>query len=349
MSENHVTAEGRNVNEAVAKAAEALGVEPAMVEHKIDISHFRNEDGRVVPRDTVKIIARAGDPEKMKARAAARKAALESSGSRDRDDRGGRGRDRDDRGPRGRDRDDRGPRGRDRDDRGPRGRDRDDRGPRGRDDRGGRGRDRDDRDRRPRHHERDERPAFEGDDSGAQAGKAWLEGLFGHMGVEATLKARAVAENEAVIDIDSPSARHLVGRRGANLRAIRALFSAVMERGGQSDWRYELNVEGGRDREERRDRDDRGGRGRDRDDRRGDRRSDRDMDKLKKLALRLAEEAVRTGESVRIRRELNSYERRAVHVTLADYDGVETQSEGEGHTKTVLIVPAGGGGGGGEE
>jgi predicted RNA-binding protein Jag len=33
-----------------------------------------------------------------------------------------------------------------------------------------------------------------------------------------------------------------------------------------------------------------------------------------------------------------------VHVTLADHEGVETQSEGEGHTKTVLIVPVRGGG-----
>ena len=76
---------------------------------------------------------------------------------------------------------------------------------------------------------------------------------------------------------------------------------------------------------------------------RGDRRSDRDMDKLKKLARRLAEEAVRTGESVRIRRELNSFERRTVHVTLADFEGVKTQSEGEGNHKTVAIIPVGGG------
>ncbi|MEC7948074.1 MAG: R3H domain-containing nucleic acid-binding protein [Myxococcota bacterium] len=303
MSENTVTAIGRTVNEAVAKAAEALGIEPEMVEHKLDISHFRNEDGRVIPQDTVKIIARAGDPEEMKARAARRREQLEAaarSESRGRDERRGGRFDRDDR-------------------------------------RGGRGRDRDER--RPRRRERDDRPAYDGDDSGAQAGRTWLEGLFGHMGVEATVKARAVAENEAVIDIDSPSARHLVGRRGANLRAIRALFGAVMERDGQAGWSYELNVEGGRDRDRDRDRDDR----RDRDGRRGDRRSDRDMDKLKKLAMRLADEAVQTGEAVRIRRELNSYERRAVHVTLADHEGVETRSEGEGHTKTVLIVPVGGG------
>jgi predicted RNA-binding protein Jag len=34
-----------------------------------------------------------------------------------------------------------------------------------------------------------------------------------------------------------------------------------------------------------------------------------------------------------------------VHVTLAEHADVETQSEGEGHHKTVLIVPVGGSGG----
>ena len=75
MSENSVTAEGQTVNEAIAAAAAALGVEAAMVDHKIDVSHFRNEDGRVISRDTVKIIAMVGDPDELKVRAEKRRAA----------------------------------------------------------------------------------------------------------------------------------------------------------------------------------------------------------------------------------------------------------------------------------
>lgn len=61
MSEesNIVTAEGRTVRDAVIEAAKLLGVPPGHVEHKLDITHFRTEDGRVRPVDTVKIIARA--------------------------------------------------------------------------------------------------------------------------------------------------------------------------------------------------------------------------------------------------------------------------------------------------
>jgi len=62
MSENQVTTEGNNVAEAIAKAAEVLGIPAEQVDHKLDLSHFRNEAGRTIPVDTVKIIAWAADP-----------------------------------------------------------------------------------------------------------------------------------------------------------------------------------------------------------------------------------------------------------------------------------------------
>ncbi len=136
------------------------------------------------------------------------------------------------------------------------------------------------------------------------------------------------------------------------------------EHGGQ---RFELSVDGGdrapreerfedrgprRDdrRDDRRRRDDRPRDDRPRDDRPrggaagGDRRSDRDIDKLRILARRLAEEARDTGEPVRFRKEMNSYERRMVHMELQDFPGVRTESEGDGQMKTIVILPAGKGG-----
>ena len=62
MSENQVTTEGNNVAEAIAKAAEILGIPAEQVDHKLDLSHFRNDAGRSIPVDTVKIIAWAADP-----------------------------------------------------------------------------------------------------------------------------------------------------------------------------------------------------------------------------------------------------------------------------------------------
>ena len=165
-----------------------------------------------------------------------------------------------------------------------------------------------------------------------------------------------MSDKQGAVNIDSPAARHLVGRRGTTLRSIRRLMEAALE-SEYGDWNIDVNVEGGRRRDDRddrrgrdrddrddrrgRDRDDRRGRGRDRGDR-GDRRSDRDIDRLKSLARRLASKAVKSGESITIRKEMNSYERRVVHLELADFDGVETESAGDGSMKQIIITPVSG-------
>lgn len=215
------------------------------------------------------------------------------------------------------------------------------------------------------------------DDAGARAAVEWLTGLLGHMEVEAKVTLLAVEGRQARVRIDSPRAAHLVGRQGSNLAAIRHLLERVMDGTPHADWSIDLSVEGGErpERRERRDddrgerrerRDDRGGddrrfegrrerrddrgdrrdRGerRDRRDDRGgdDRRSEVDIDKLRSLARKLAADALRTGEEVRFRRPLNSFERRAVHLELQDMDGVRSESEGDGPTKIVVIRPTGG-------
>lgn len=203
---------------------------------------------------------------------------------------------------------------------------------------------------------------------GVDAAVAWVTELLGLMNLEGTVTGSTVSDKTGSVNIDSPSARHLVGRRGATLRSIRRLMEAALE-AEYSDWNIDVNVEGGRRREDRDDRDDRRGRdrddrrGRDRDDRRGrdrddrddrrgrgrdrgdrgDRRSDRDIDRLKSLARRLASKAVKSGESITIRKEMNSYERRVVHLELADFDGVETESSGDGAMKQIIITPLGSG------
>ena len=62
MSENEITTEGTTVGEAVQKAAELLGVSKEEVAHKFDREHFRNNAGRTVPVETVKLICWAIEP-----------------------------------------------------------------------------------------------------------------------------------------------------------------------------------------------------------------------------------------------------------------------------------------------
>ena len=45
--------------------------------------------------------------------------------------------------------------------------------------------------------------------------KEWMEGLLSKMDVEATLTVDVTGDEQATLSIDSPSARHWVGRQGS--------------------------------------------------------------------------------------------------------------------------------------
>jgi len=62
---------------------------------------------------------------------------------------------------------------------------------------------------------------------------------------------------------------------------------------------------------------------------------------VKAMALRLAEAARRTGKVVAVA-PISARERRQIHLALADAEGVETRSEGEGLFRQLLVVPRAG-------
>jgi len=61
---------------------------------------------------------------------------------------------------------------------------------------------------------------------------------------------------------------------------------------------------------------------------------------LSRLAARAVKRARDTGRSIALD-PMNSKDRRTIHVTIRDEDGVETMSIGEGRYRQVLIVPEG--------
>ena len=287
IPENHIVAEGRSLRGAIEAAATTLGVAPALVEHKIDMAHFRSATGLGVGAETVKIFAWARDT-----------AAL----------------------------------------------------------------------------------------APLLAGEAWMRDLLAAMGRTGTVRGDLRGEG-VVLHVDAGAeGRFLVGRGGTTLRAIQHLLEVSVgakfagakfridvargdDEGGEApreDRRGEFRGEGGgRDRDDRRggggrDRDDRRGGGRDRDrdrggrdDRRGGGRREGDESELRKLAHKLALKVKETGNPEMIRRELNGFERRVVHVEVAEIEGVKTRSIGEGRERKVEIYAEDGGGseseGGGEE
>ncbi|MFK7930022.1 MAG: KH domain-containing protein [Myxococcota bacterium] len=356
------TGEGRDMQSAVSAAAESLGVKKHQVHHTLDMSHFRNAEGRSTSRDTVKVIAwvNADAPEEAPAepvRAPRPERAERDEGERrprrDRDE--GRGRERG-----GRDRGQREDRGRDRGDREDRGRGRE-RGGRDRDDRG-RGRERGGRDRDDRGPEREERKARSSEPMGepteaSEFAKGWFETLIAALRVEGTVEAAGTDDRVHIRIKPTSKAGRLIGRRGSTLAAIRHLLSLSVDKFGE----FVIDVDVDDDREDRKPRernDDRGegrGRGRDRDrgdgrgrgrgrGRRDDDRGEREQsaypeDKLKALARRAAEKAVETQKTITINLDLNSYDRRIVHLEVSECDGVATQSVEKDGKKVVQVIP----------
>ena len=59
---------------------------------------------------------------------------------------------------------------------------------------------------------------------------------------------------------------------------------------------------------------------------------------LQKIAARVSERVKRSGEEEELSR-MNPYERRIVHLAVAEIEGVTTESEGDGVMKRVVIFP----------
>ena len=104
----------------------------------------------------------------------------------------------------------------------------------------------------------------------------------------------------------------LIGRHGQTIDAVQVLASAIV--GGSGDDRREVVVDaaGYRDRRRR---------------------------TLESLAVRCAEEAVRTGDRIELE-AMSAAERKIVHTALQDRSDVTTGSEGDEPNRRVVVEPA---------
>jgi len=208
------------------------------------------------------------------------------------------------------------------------------------------------RERKPRR-ESSDAPAGEETEASKFAVK-WFEGVIDALGVEGKVSGTGTDDRVHVRIQPEAKAGRLIGRRGSTLAAVRHLLGLALEQFG--DFTVDVDVADARDGGGRksRDRDDRRSKSRDRDDRKGGRKGgrkgrgrDRDSggggsfpeDKLKALARRAAEKAADTGKTITINLELNSYDRRIVHMEVSEVDGVSTRSVEKGDKKVVQVIP----------
>lgn len=141
--------------------------------------------------------------------------------------------------------------------------------------------------------------------------KESIEEILRIIGFEGEVVVDERQESLIRINIKNDQARYLIGRNGENLMALQHLLRAMASRqliaGG---FTVDIN----------------------------DYQRNR-LDELKEIALSLADEVVRRQDS-RSLAPMNSYERRIVHVALANFNGVVTDSEGEGEERRIVIKPA---------
>ena len=149
---------------------------------------------------------------------------------------------------------------------------------------------------------------------GMQATKAseFTEDLVRAMGFSARVRAD-IDDEDVTVHIEGDDLGPLVGPRGATLQALEEVVRAVVQHhaGGRSAW---VHVDVNRYRERRR-------------------------EALADFARKVAGE-VMEARTPRVLEPMGAADRKVVHDTLADLDGVTTASEGEDPRRRVVIQPA---------
>ncbi len=166
----------------------------------------------------------------------------------------------------------------------------------------------------------------------AKASKT-LATMLDYLGLEAALKTENKGASIA-IKISSEDAGRIIGRKGQTLESLQLLLNRMMFNGDKTFPRIMLDIDG-YSRHDSRNSSNRV--------RRPRRRSGDDCDtddihneQLQQQALDAAKEVKRWGESV-VLPEMNSHDRRIIHITLQDDGEITTVSDGEGSSKKVII------------
>lgn len=118
-------------------------------------------------------------------------------------------------------------------------------------------------------------------------------------------------DEELILDITGSDLGILIGRYGRTLDAIQFLVSTITYK--KLGYRYPvvIDVEGYKSRQRQ---------------------------KLEAIAKNSANKAVNQKRNISLK-PMTPYERRIIHITLADDSRVETISEGEGSARYVIVVP----------
>ena len=143
--------------------------------------------------------------------------------------------------------------------------------------------------------------------------KDTLEAILSRLGVSCAVQVGPGEDPGSVLlAVSADSGGLLIGRRGQTLDALEYIVNRIVGREDAVSGRVMIDVE---------------------------RYRERRLEHLTQLARRLAEKAKQTGRPVTLN-PMSARDRRVVHVTLQGDTAISTRSQGEGHYRKVIILPA---------
>lgn len=137
----------------------------------------------------------------------------------------------------------------------------------------------------------------------------YLKNVLSHLGCENVKMQVAEADDGAIVFLEGEGLGIVIGRRGETLDALQHLAS-LSARTKAGYYKITLNI--------------------------GDYRERRE-DALSSLAKRIAAQVLKNGRGKALE-PMNPYERRIIHTTIQEIDGVTSASLGEGENRRVVIV-----------
>ena len=161
--------------------------------------------------------------------------------------------------------------------------------------------------------DRDPEPTTESIEEQADAVADFVEELLDHMGIDAIAEPTTHGGHVYVDIVDGPEddMALLIGRHGQTLDAIQELARTAVGRRLDERIRVLVDVEDYRKRQE---------------------------DRLIERAREIAERVQRTGREESLD-PMNPYQRKLVHDAVADFEGLESVSEGAEPERFVVIRP----------
>lgn len=136
--------------------------------------------------------------------------------------------------------------------------------------------------------------------------QARLEELLRKLGFDTSITAEE-GEGNVVFNVESPHHALLIGKGGETLRSLQQVFNAMQRKAGEDF--ATIDVAGYRKEREQ---------------------------KLEAIAQEAADRARSTASKVHLK-PMNAYERRQVHMVLADMPDIVTTSEGEEPHRVIVV------------